>query len=99
MLTVVVAVDETFVDVFFTGLLLHDVLFAGISTGPLGSWEAATRTVGLGKGRIRVEYFLRVGANLSTRARWDQVLDFRPVFAVLCDRYKKRNIVLSNQDI
>jgi hypothetical protein len=86
MLTVVVRVDETFVDVFFTGLLFHDVLFAGISTRPLGSWEAAAGTISLGQYRIWVEYFLRVGANLRTRARWDEVLDFCPVFPVLCDR-------------
>lgn len=86
MVAVVVRVDETFVVVFFTGLLLHDVLFAGISTRPLGSREAAAGTIGFGEGEIWVEHFLRMRANLRTSARWNEVLDFGPVFAVLSDR-------------
>ena len=86
VLAVVVRVDETFVVVFFTGLLFQDVLFAGIATGPLGSWEAAARTVRLGESHIRVEYLLRMRANLRTGARWNEVLDFGPVLAVLSDR-------------
>ena len=87
MLTVVVrGVDETFVVVFFTGLLLHMFLFAGISPRPLGSREAPSRALRLGQHRIWVEYFLRVRTNLRTRARGNQVLNFCPVFAVLIDR-------------
>ena len=87
MLTVVVrGVDETFVVVFFTGLLLLEFLFAGISPRPLGSREAASRALRLGQHRIWVEYFLRVRTNLRTRARGNQVLHFCPVFAVLIDR-------------